>query len=254
MALQKVWDAVLYHGGDVVSHWLFPAIVGYAAYAIGGIYFAFKDIGPWKSTETRINKESWPKLREIFRIGGIQLGIYAILNTILWYSIPHRVTLPTAAPSCCELICDLAVSMVVGDFFVYLEHICHHKIPFLYKRVHTVHHSFRKNLFAFAAGWVHPFELTIFGLCMIVYPCMLRPTHPLTFWIYECIFVALLLEEHSCHDVWWSPGHWVPAIFGGAVPHNVHHIKVTANYGFVFAIWDKIFGTFQPPSSSSKKE
>lgn len=87
---------------------------------------------------------------------------------------------------------------------------------------------------------------------MIVYPYMLSPVHPLTFWLYECIFIGILLEEHSNHDVWWSPGHWVPGIFGGAVPHDVHHLKVMTNYGFIFAIWDRMFGTFLPPSCLSK--
>ena len=104
-------------------------------------------------------------------------------------------------------------------------------------------------MFSWAAGWVHPFELTVFGFCMIVYPLILCPIHPLSLWVYEFIFVGLLLEEHSNHYVWWSPGHWVPAIFGGAVPHEVHHTKVKANYGFLFAIWDQMFGTYLPPSN-----
>ena len=37
-------EGVGHHGSDIVTHGLFPAIVGYAeALHIGGIYFAFKD-------------------------------------------------------------------------------------------------------------------------------------------------------------------------------------------------------------------
>ncbi len=74
-------------------------------------------------------------------------------------------------------------------------------------------------------------------------------SHHLVLWAYYFIFVALLLEEHSNHDVWWSPGNWIPSIFGGAVPHDVHHVKVKTNYGFVFTIWDWMFGTYTSPSS-----
>ncbi len=84
---------------------------------------------------------------------------------------------------------------------------------------------------------------------MIFYPTFVRTIHPLSLWAYYFLFVALLLEEHSNHNVWWSPGKWIPAIFGGAVPHDVHHVKVNTNFGFVFTIWDRMFGTYTSPSS-----
>ena len=106
------------------------------------------------------------------------------------------------------------------------------------------------DLFSWCASWVHPFELTVFVFCMIIYPWILSPVYPLTLWIYLSVFVALLLEEHSGHDVWWSPNRLIPSIFGGAVPHDVHHVKVKTNYGFVFTIWDRIFGTYLAPLST----
>lgn len=250
--LQPVWNFVLGQCGDVASHWLFPSIVGFIAYGVVGIYFTLKDIGPWKSPATRINQDCWPEAKEIFWVAGIQMGVYATLNIIMWNALPHHVQLPFAAPTFYEVLRDLTISLLIGDFLVYVEHFAHHKISILYKKVHYVHHRFKKDLFSWCAGWVHPSELTIFALCMIVYPTILYPIHPLTFWVYEFIFISLLLEEHSNHDVWWSPGHWIPSIFGGAVPHDVHHIKVKTNYGFLFTIWDRMFGTFLPPASKEQ--
>ncbi len=246
-ALQPIWNFILHQWGDIVSHWFFPSIIGYIAYTIVGVYFTLKDIGPWRSTTTRINQECWPQAKEILWVAGVQLGVYAVINVVLWTTFPHHVELPLTAPSLYELFRDLSVSLLIGDFLVYVEHIAHHKIFFLYKNVHSVHHRYKKDLFSWCAGWVHPFELTVFMLCMIVYPALLCPVHPLTLWIYEFIFIALLLEEHSNHDVWWSPWHLIPAIFGGAVPHDVHHVKVKTNYGFLFTIWDRMFGTYSPP-------
>ena len=200
--LQPIWSFILHHCGDTVSHWLFPALVGYIAYATIGIYFTLKDIGPWKSTATRINQDCWPEAKEIFKIAGVQLGGYAILNIILWNTVPHRVELPPTAPALYEFLRDITVSLLIGDFLVYLEHLAHHKIFYLYKNIHSVHHRFKKDYFSWCAGWVHPFELTVFASCMIVYPALLRPIHPLSLWVYEFIFVGLLLEEHSNHDVW----------------------------------------------------
>ncbi len=33
---------------------------------------------------------------------------------------------------------------------------------------------------------------------------------------------------------------------GGAAPHDIHHYKVTKNYGFVLCVWDQLFDTFEP--------
>ena len=61
--------------------------------------------------------------------------------------------------------------------------------------------------------------------------------------------VVCLIDEHSGHDVWWSPYQLLPwtgcALGGGAAPHDIHHYKPNKNFGFVFIVWDRIFGTFQ---------
>ena len=217
-----------------------------------GIYFTLKDIGPWRSEATRIHKDAWPTKREVFRVAGTQIAIYTLLNAIMWYFFPYHVELPAEAPTVWELLRDLTISLLVSDFLTYLEHIINHKDRFLYIHVHHVHHHYKTGLFAFCAGSVHPIEGLEIFLCMTLYPWVLCPVHPLTLWIHISIFSGLLLEEHSGHDVWWSPYNWVPVIFGGAVPHSVHHTKVTTNYGFLFAIWDKLFGTYLYPSCEPK--
>ena len=245
--LQPLWEYITRHWSHVASYWLFPAIVGWVAFVTTGLYFTMKDIGPWQSYATRLSKNHAISGKEILRVGGIQVGVYGVLNIILWFVYPYHVQLPQNAPSLWELSRDLVTSLLIGDLLVYVEHLAHHKIPVLYKNVHKVHHRFKFDLFSWAAGWVHPFELTVFASCMIVYPMFASPVHPLTLWIYEWIFVALLLEEHSGHDVWWSPHHLIPDIFGGAVPHILHHTKVSTNYGFLFTIWDRMFGTYMAP-------
>lgn len=41
---------------------------------------------------------------------------------------------------------------------------------------------------------------------------------------------------------------WIPKYFGISLQsknHNYHHIKPMKNFGKRFAIWDKVFGTFE---------
>ena len=72
---QPIWDFIVQRWGGVVSHWLFPAVVGYIAFASFGIYFSLKDIGPWRSVATRINQTCFPDTKEIYRVARIQCGL-----------------------------------------------------------------------------------------------------------------------------------------------------------------------------------
>ena len=186
--LQPLWSYLLEHWGGLLSYWMFHAIVGWFVYVGVGLYFALKDIGPWRSEATRLHKEDWPTAREILYVGGVQVGVYTLMNVGVWLVDNHSVELPTDAPTVWEFVRDLATCLLVGDFLVYLEHIAHHKLSFLYSKVHYVHHRFKTDLFAWCAGWVHPFETAVFALCEILYPCVLCPVHPLTLWVFECIF------------------------------------------------------------------
>ena len=247
--LQQIWSYIVQRWGGVVSHWLFPAVVGYITLVTLGIYFTLKDIGPWPWRSARINQNCLPDAQQMFRVASIQCVLYAVGITTFWLAIPHHVELPPTVPTLYEFLRDVSTSLVIGDFLYFLQHIIHHKIPFLWRKVHYVHHRYKRDVFCWAVGWAHPFEMILGLLAIFVYPCVISPIHPLSLWVYESIFFGLLMEEHSNHDVWWSPGHWVPAVFGGAVPHGVHHAKIKANYGFLFAIWDQILGTYIPPSN-----
>ena len=95
---------------------------------------------------------------------------------------------------------------------------------------------------------MHPVEVASVVLCQLVPVAILTP-HPLTQWLFAYTWVVCLIDEHSGHDVWWSPYQLLPftgcALGGGAAPHDIHHYKPTKNFGFVFVVWDRLFGTFE---------
>ena len=130
--LQPLWSYLTDRWGFLISYWLFPALVGLVAYMGVGIYFTLKDIGPWRSEATHIHKGEWPTKREVFRVAGMQIAIYTLLNVIMWYFFPYHVELPAEAPTVWELLRDLTISLLVSDFLTYLEHIINHKSRFLY--------------------------------------------------------------------------------------------------------------------------
>ena len=81
--LQPLWSYLTDRWGYVISYWLFPTLVGLVVYVVVGFYFALKDIGPWRSEATRIHKDFWPTTKQVFQVGGTQVGIYIIVNLII---------------------------------------------------------------------------------------------------------------------------------------------------------------------------
>lgn len=92
-------------------------------------------------------------------------------------------------------------------------------------------------------------------IACVVTPTLLFSVHPLSFWVFVAVWVACLIEEHSGYDVFWSPHRWLPFAWGGGgAPHDPHHnLNVNKNYGFVFTIWDKLFGTYMTLAEAEQK-
>ena len=134
--------------------------------------------------------------------------------------------------------------LVLSDVLIYWEHRTMHRLPFLRRHIHSTHHRYL-HPFSWAGGWVHPLEDLVVILCVVIPPVLLG-VHALTFWVFVFVWVAFLVEEHSGHDVWWSPHRWLPmSMGGGATPHDPHHnTAVNENYGFVFTIWDQLFDSY----------
>ena len=242
--LQPFWDIILNNFGGLISHWFFPMLFNECIYLLGGLYFLMLDFGPLKSDSTRLHKNDKLCLNDIITKAGIQFAVYTIFVLFMWYVFPFHLEIPLDAPTLSEFSTDLILVLLIGDLLFYVEHILNHKTSFLYKNFHYVHHSFKEDMFAWCAGWVHPIEGFTYSLSMCFIPVVLYKIHPLTHWAYITVLVMLILEEHCGHDVWWSPNHVIPKIFGGAVPHDVHHLKSNANFGFILTIWDRMFGTY----------
>ena len=158
--------------------------------------------------------------------------------------------LPLEAPTYVEFFRELLACFVVGDFFIYWEHYYMHKFAFLRKYVHNFHHEYKSPLFSWCAGWVHPAEIAVALLCELAYPVWFA-VHPLTIWVFISLWVFLLVEEHSGHNVFWSPHNILPfEVGGGSKSHDLHHKPFyTKNYSFIFSAWDHLFGTYEPPTN-----
>ena len=141
--------------------------------------------------------------------------------------------------------------VIVLDFTSYFIHRFIHKSKILW-RFHRVHHS-EIDMDSSTSFKFHPLEaiilfpalLTEIGLIGISLPAIV---------LYNAIILPIFFILHSNFNY----PKWVEKIFSPifATPefHRVHHSdeqKYTdSNYGDIFSLWDRLFGTFQKADPS----
>lgn len=135
-----------------------------------------------------------------------------------------------------------AFLLIAGDFVFYWMHRCTHRFWLLWT-AHVVHHSSRKlNLSTSARqpwtnwllmGFGIPFALMGFDPSLIVFVEGLSM-------FYQAIVHSALLKDFGPFDlIFNSPSHH-------RVHHALHPRYFDKNFGAIFIIWDKLFGTFVP--------
>lgn len=102
----------------------------------------------------------------------------------------------------------------------------------LYRHVHKVHHRFRTPT-VWSAQFAHPFEYIVGNILPISLPMVLIAPDVLTLWNFGLLAVLNTQLVHSGYQLSFSP--W-------AVCHDLHHYRVTVNYGSM-GLMDRLFGT-----------
>jgi sterol desaturase/sphingolipid hydroxylase (fatty acid hydroxylase superfamily) len=149
---------------------------------------------------------------------------------------------------------------LVTDFGDFLSHALHHRIPVLWE-FHKLHHS-AEVLTPVTVSRLHPIEqvvgafisTTIGGLTLGItgYFFLAQPEPILFFGTQAVSFAFMAAGSHLRHShVWLSWGPVLERLVISPAQHQVHHSvapeHLDRNYGFVFALWDWMFGTLYVP-------
>ena len=141
------------------------------------------------------------------------------------------------------------LAFVLIDLFFYIYHRLSHKVRFLWA-IHMSHHSSEEMNFAVSLrqAWFAPLSKIPFFLIL---PLLgLDPT---------IVVIAGVIST-----LWGVVGHTqivdklgpLEIIFNTPSHHRVHHGAnkeyIDKNYGNLFIIWDKMFGTFEPEHATVK--
>ncbi len=136
---------------------------------------------------------------------------------------------------------QILIYLIVIDFVEYWYHRILHKISFLWE-AHKFHHSMEEFI---VFSRQHPIE-SLFRMLIYALPLSLLGAPIESFILITILLRIIDYLQHSMFewDYGWI-GRWV---IYSPIHHRVHHSKEEEhwdkNFGNIFVIWDRIFGTW----------
>jgi len=251
--LQSLWELHL-KNEYYVSSPLYPVVTA------GLMYFSV--LMPWtiidlygkewkwiRKYKIQPDKEvTWPMLWKVISRNCWNMILYVAPYATAEWIWRAPTVLPPLAPCVFEVVWQNLASLAVLDFEFFIWHYIHHKVRFLYKHVHSVHHEYQSPN-AWVAQYIHPYELLWLGLFTATSPWVIgwfAGCHPMTNFIFQNFVVVVSIDAHVGYDLPFMPHRWLP-FYGGSVKHDMHHQKPLTNYAPFYTYMDQIFGTYCPP-------
>nr|XP_033796269.1 cholesterol 25-hydroxylase [Geotrypetes seraphini] len=255
--LQPLWDVVTARQ-DWLRSPFFPVSFSFVVYMAFCLPFLLLDFLGTKTPALRqykLHPHSNPTLGMITRCLAHTIYNHVVFifpaTVAHWYWRP--VSLPEVAPELPKVLTDVLACLLLFDFQSFVWHALHHKVPWLYKTFHKLHHQ-HTSTFVLATHYSGAWETLSLGLFAGVCPAVLK-CHPLTEMAFFVVNIWLSVEDHSGYEFPWSLHKLVPfGLCGGPPHHDVHHMKFRSNYAPYFTHWDRLFGTLarSEPEGKSK--
>ncbi|KAK5880670.1 hypothetical protein CesoFtcFv8_021555 [Champsocephalus esox] len=228
MMLQPLWDLLRGHSSLLLSP-LFPVL-----FSLGGLPHLLPALpaagpaGPQVGLAAQVQAAA-SELR--------QLGLSAELP------VAHTLQ-PPGVPAANHAAARVFVCLLLFDFQSFTWHLLHHRVPWLYRTFHKVHHSSSSTwaLTTEATGAMETLSLGFFSGCTPV----LLGLHPLSQLGFFLLNIWLSVEDHCGYDLPWATHRLFPLhLYGGAPHHDLHHLNSSCNYAPYFTHWDRLIGTLQ---------
>jgi sterol desaturase/sphingolipid hydroxylase (fatty acid hydroxylase superfamily) len=141
---------------------------------------------------------------------------------------------------------QFVLGLLLMDLSFYAWHLANHKVPFLW-RFHNAHHI-DPDLDVSTAYRFHFGEVALSALFRIAQVGVIGvPLH--AFAVYELIFHANTLFQHSNVRLPVGVERWLNLILVTPRMHGIHHSEIRAennsNFSVVFSWWDRLLGTIR---------
>ncbi|MEQ2240175.1 Cholesterol 25-hydroxylase-like protein [Ilyodon furcidens] len=246
MLLQPVWSFLLGHSSLLRSPF-FPVFFSLSVYLTFCLPFLLLDLLSCRWNLVRRYKlqsqssVSWASVWNCLALTLYNHLIFIFPLTVLnWYLRP--VLLPLEAPPLPHLLAQVLVCLLLFDFQSFIWHLAHHKVPWLYRTFHKLHHTYTSTS-ALTAEYSGAWETLSLGLFAAANPLLLG-CHPLTEMVFFIVNIWLSVEDHCGYDLPWATHRLIPfGLYGGSRHHDLHHLKSKYNYAPYFTHWDRLAGT-----------
>jgi sterol desaturase/sphingolipid hydroxylase (fatty acid hydroxylase superfamily) len=140
----------------------------------------------------------------------------------------------------------VAVSVVVLDFFIWLQHVMVHAVPALW-RLHRVHHA-DLDFDVTTGARFHPLEIILSMLIKFAVVALLGPP-VLAVVIFEVLLNATSMFNHGNVRIPEGVDRVLRWFVVTPDMHRVHHSwdddETNSNFGFNLPWWDRLFGTYR---------
>jgi sphinganine C4-monooxygenase len=157
-------------------------------------------------------------------------------------------------PSTAVIILQLLIAMLAMDTWQYFIHRYMHINKFLYKHIHSKHHTLVVP-YAFGALYNHPLEGLLLDTVGGALSFLMSGMTPRTA-IYFFSFATVKTVDDHCGLL--LPGNILHLLFhNNSAYHDIHHQLYGSKYNFsqpFFVMWDKILGTYMPYTLEARKE
>ncbi len=163
-------------------------------------------------------------------------NLVALAGTIaLWPLISRSAIHLGPLPPWYSLVGQVALLIVVDDFLYYWMHRALHT-PWLYKRVHQVHHR-SVTPFALMGNYMHVIEFLATSTLVMLGPVLIG-AHVVTLWIWLVFRQFEAADGHCGYELPWH--RWLP-FYEGPAYHDFHHRRFIGNYAGFFHYLDGVF-------------
>lgn len=154
------------------------------------------------------------------------------------FGLIHWIAMPVWA--------QIIVGVMLLDFFgAYLVHWVEHKVKFMW-RFHLVHHS--DTTVDVTTGLRHHPGEAVFRMIFTIMGVIIVGAPIWIVFLYQTLSAAFTHFNHANIQMPKKVDRALSFVFVTPYMHKVHHHYTQpltdTNYGNIFAIWDRIFGTF----------
>ena len=178
--------------------------------------------------------------------GVLQVTVLQVL--VMWLMANGYVPTINLTSNPILFITGLMLLPIWSAFHFYWVHRLLH-VPFLYKRVHALHHR-NVNIGPWSGLSMHPVEHLLYLSSLLIH-CVI-PSHPIHLYFHVIYLAPGAAMTHTGYEDLLIKDKRKLAL--GSFYHQLHHRYYECNYGNQEMPWDRLFRTFHDGGDEGTKE